>query len=55
MEEQSDNMDPELVETFINLTVAIEAYCCASGAIERHNKKHQDDLDIERNPITKYW
>ena len=55
MAEQSDNLDPELVETFLKINVVIEAYYGASGAINRHNKQHQDDLDIEHNLRTKEW
>ena len=55
MAEYIDNMEPELVETVLNTPVSIEAYCSASGAIDRRNKQHQDDLSIERDIRTKYW
>ena len=52
--EQSDKLEPELMETVINMTVMIEAYYSASGAIDTNNKKIQDDLYIERKIRTKY-
>ena len=53
--EQSDNLEPELVETVLNMIVIIEAYYSASGAIDRHNKKRQDNIEIERKTRTKDW
>ena len=37
------------------MTVMIEAYYSDSGAINIHNKQHQDDIEIERKIITKDW
>ena len=37
--EQSDNLEPELVETVLKIIVIIEAYYSASGAIDRQNKQ----------------
>ena len=36
--EQSDNLEPDLVETFLKMPVTIEAYYSAYGAVDRHNK-----------------
>ena len=55
VEEQIDNLKPELVETVLNLPVMIEAYYSDFGAINRHNKQHQYDLEIERKIRTKHW
>ena len=55
MAEQSDNLEPELVETVLKIIVIIEAYYSASGAIDSHNKQRQDYLDIERKLRTKDW
>ena len=48
-------MELDLVETVLKMPMAIEAYYSASGAINRHTKQRQDDLDIERNIRTKDW
>ena len=48
-------MDPELVETVLDMPVMIEAYCSDSGAIDRNNKQRQDDIEIERKLRTKDW
>ena len=37
------------------MTVVIDAYYSASGAIDWHNKQFQDDLNIERKIRTKDW
>ena len=36
MAKNSDNMEPELVETFLNIPVMIEAFYSAYGAIDKH-------------------
>ena len=53
--EQSDNIDPELVENFLKTPVMIEAYYSASDSIHAHNKQRQDDLEIEGNLRTNEW
>ena len=45
--EQSDNLEPELVE-ILKMPMIIEAYCSTYGAINRHNKHRQDDIEIDR-------
>ena len=51
--EQSDNLDPELVETVLKTPVTTESYYSAYVAIYRHTNQCQDDLKIERNLRTK--
>ena len=52
---QTDNMDPELVDTVLTIPVLIKTYYIVSGATNRHNKQCQDYLEIERKLRTKDW
>ena len=53
--EQSDNPYLELEDNILSMPVRIDAYYSASGATNRNNKQHQDDINIERNIRTKDW
>ena len=53
--EQSDNLEPELSGTVLDIPVMINTYYSVSGATCRHNKQHKDDLEIERKLRTKDW
>ena len=43
------------MDTVVKTPVTIEAYYSASGAIDRHNKQRQDDIEIDRKLRTKDW
>ena len=45
--EHRDNMEPDLLETVLEMHVMTEARYSASGAVDRHNEQRQDDLEIE--------
>ena len=43
------------MDSVLKTDVTIETYCSTSGAIDRHNKQHQYDIEIERKLRTKDW
>jgi hypothetical protein len=46
---------PERLEFEVQMPKMVESYYDACGAIDKHNKQRQDDLEIERKMRTKVW
>ena len=49
------NAYTNMVEMTIPQTITVELYYSACGQIDKHNRCHQESLDIEKKLGTKYW
>ena len=57
MEERGpdSNSEPNMVELTIPQSITAEIYYSACGQIDRHNRCHQESIDIEKKLGTKDW